>query len=119
MCNTKPFWAKKNEEKWLQLKFNIDFLKNTKIKYGELHCEYCGKKDLVIYDWCEKINHYDVATVDHFYPKSKYREYKRDEKNFIVSCYSCNSQKEDKIWPKEAIKFPLNEEKLNNLIEVK
>lgn len=69
MCSEKPFWAKKNEGRWSQLKFNIDFLKKTKLEHGELHCEYCGKRDLVIYDWCEKTNNNDVATVDHFYPK--------------------------------------------------
>ena len=30
MCKERPFWAKKNEEKWSQLKFNIDFLKKIK-----------------------------------------------------------------------------------------
>jgi 5-methylcytosine-specific restriction endonuclease McrA len=117
MCNKEPFWAKKNEERWLQLKFNIDFLKKTKLEYGQLHCEYCGKTDLIIYDWCEKLNINDVATVDHFYPKSKYNDLKMDENNFIISCYSCNSQKKDKIWPKESVKYPLNVDKINNLID--
>lgn len=118
MCSKEPFWAKKNLERWLQLKFNIEFLKKTKLEHGELHCEYCGKKDLVIYEWCEKTNNDNVATVDHFYPKSKYEDLKMNEDNFVVSCYSCNSQKEDKIWPKENIKYPFKKDKIINLISV-
>ena len=74
MCKKEPFWAKKNTEKWEQLKFNISFLKKINKKEGSLHCEYCGKEDLKVYDWCEKVKLSDVATVDHFYPKSKYKE---------------------------------------------
>lgn len=116
MCKNEPFWARKNKDRWLQLKFNIDFLRKTKLKYGVLHCEYCGKKDLIVYDWCEKTNTSDVATVDHFYPKSKYSDLKMEENNFVISCHDCNSEKKDKLWPKEKIKYPLNEEKLNNLV---
>jgi 5-methylcytosine-specific restriction endonuclease McrA len=116
MCKNEPFWAKKNEDRWLQLKFNIDFLKKAKLKYGELHCEYCGKKDLIVYDWCQKTNTNDVATVDHFYPKSKYDDLKMEENNFIISCHSCNNEKKDKLWPKDKIKFPLTEEKLEKLV---
>ena len=43
MCKKEPFWAKKNTEKWEQLKFNISFLKKINKKEGSLHCEYCGK----------------------------------------------------------------------------
>jgi 5-methylcytosine-specific restriction endonuclease McrA len=118
MCRKKPFWAKKNEDRWLQLKFNIEFLRKTELEYSKLHCEYCGKQNLVVYDWCEKISNDDVATVDHFYPKSRYNELKMDENNFVISCYSCNSEKKDRVWPKESIKFPLGEEKLKNLIDI-
>jgi 5-methylcytosine-specific restriction endonuclease McrA len=118
MCK-KPFWAKKNTDKWLQLEFNIEFLKKTKLKHGGLHCEYCGKENLIVYEWCEKINHENVATVDHFYPKSKFEDLKMDENNFVVSCYNCNSKKRDMILSVDEIKFPLNEEKLNNLNYIK
>mgnify|MGYP003675195810 CR=1 FL=1 len=77
MCKERPFWAKKNEEKWLQLEFNINFLKQTKKEFKNLHCEYCGKKNLKVYGWCEKVDTKDVATVDHFYPKSKYDNLKK------------------------------------------
>ena len=116
MCKERPFWAKKNEEKWSQLKFNIDFLKKINKKNGELHCEYCGKKDLKVYDWCKKTNLEDVATVDHFYPKSKFEYLKKEEKNFVISCYECNNKKRDKLWEIEKIKYPLNN---NKIIELK
>lgn len=116
MCEKKPLWAKNNEEKWLQLKFNIDFLKKIKKENGELHCEYCGKENLKIYEWCEKLKTENVATVDHFYPKSKFNDLKRDEKNFVVSCYGCNSNKKDSIWSINEIKYPINK---NKLVELK
>ena len=116
MCKKEPFWAKNNKEKWDQLKFNINFLKKVNKKKSRLHCEYCGKENLRIYDWCEKAKTKDVATVDHFYPKSKYKGLKQNEKNFIISCYKCNNKKRDTLWEIEKIKFPLNN---NKIIELK
>ena len=110
-----PFWAKKNIDKWLQLKFNIKFLKKVKKKNKTLHCEYCGKENLKIYEWCEKANLKDVATVDHFYPKSKYEHLKQVENNFIISCYKCNNKKKDKLWETEEIKYPINNIKIKKL----
>jgi 5-methylcytosine-specific restriction endonuclease McrA len=111
-----PFWAKKNIDKWSQLKFNINFLKKIDKKNKGLHCEYCGKKNLRVYDWCEKTNLDNVATVDHFYPKSKFEYLKKEEKNFVISCYECNNKKRDKLWEIEKIKYPLNN---NKIIELK
>jgi 5-methylcytosine-specific restriction endonuclease McrA len=115
MCKKEPFWAKKNGERWSQLQFNLKFLREQKLKYGDIHCEYCGKKDLIIYDWCENTNLIDVATVDHFYPKSKYDSLKQEEKNFVIACYSCNSNKKDDMWDFMEIKYPLNNEKIEEL----
>jgi 5-methylcytosine-specific restriction endonuclease McrA len=115
MCDKEPFWAKRDKEKWLQLQFNLNFLKEQKIKHGEIHCEYCGKKNLKIYDWCEHLNSEDVATVDHFYPKSKYGELRKNEKNFVISCYNCNNKKSDNLWDIKEIKFPINKEKIEEL----
>ena len=81
-CVGEPFWAKKKRIRWDQLKFNLSFLKETLSSNGELHCEYCGKQSLVIYDLCEKVDLSNVATVDHFYPKSKYQSLKKDKDNF-------------------------------------
>tara|TARA_R110000822_G_scaffold28023_2_gene83220 strand:+ start:1549 stop:1908 length:360 start_codon:yes stop_codon:yes gene_type:complete len=114
-CKKEPFWAKKNIEKWGQLKFNIDFLKKMKKENTTLHCEYCGKKDLKVYDWCQKVNIKNVATVDHFYPKSKYGYLKQVEGNFIISCYKCNNKKDDKLWEIEKIKHPMNDVKIKKL----
>ena len=49
-CGGEPFWARRKVEQWEQLKFNLSFLKETLKENGELHCEYCGKKDLIIYE---------------------------------------------------------------------
>jgi 5-methylcytosine-specific restriction endonuclease McrA len=118
MCKKEPFWAKKDVEKWSQLQFNLKYLRKQKIEHGDIHCEYCGKENLKIYDWCERVNHNDVATVDHFYPKSKYEDLKKDEKNFIIACYSCNSKKKDNLWETNKIKFPLEENKIKQLQKI-
>ena len=118
MCKKEPFWAKKNEEKWSQLKFNINYLKKKVLEHEKLHCEYCGKKDLKVYDWCEVVNLDDVATVDHFYPKSKFDDLKKEEKNFVIACYSCNNKKRDNLWETNEIKFPLEENKINQLQKI-
>ncbi len=47
-----------------------------------------------------------MATADHFYPVSKYPNLKKNPRNLLVSCYSCNNQKKDKIWDKSKIKYP-------------
>lgn len=115
MSEKEPFWAKKDKEKWSQLQFNLNFLKEQKLEHGEIHCEYCGKKSLVIYDWFETLDVNKVATVDHFYPKSKYEDLKKDKRNFIISCYSCNNKKKDDIWDFNEIKFPLSDDKITEL----
>lgn len=117
-CVGEPFWAKKGVERWEQLKFNLKFLRKTQAENGELHCEYCGKENLVIYDWCERPKFRDVATVDHFYPKSKYQDLKQEEKNLVVSCYSCNNKKKDMLWEIEKIKHPLNDDKIKKLKDI-
>jgi len=100
----KPWWAKKNEEKWQQLLFNYNLLKEIEKNKGELQCEYCGEKNLKIYRWDEKVKD-DVATIDHFLPKSQYPELSKDPKNLLVACHSCNNKKGDTIVEKTEIKF--------------
>jgi 5-methylcytosine-specific restriction endonuclease McrA len=100
----KPWWAKKDEKKWEQLVFNYEFLKEVEEEKGSLHCEYCGKRPLRVYRWDEKIGK-DVATADHFLPKSQYPELAKDKTNLVVSCSSCNSNKGDKIIKETEIKF--------------
>lgn len=118
MCEKEPNWAKKDVDKWEQLIFNFNFLKKQNALYGDLHCEYCGKKNLKIYEWCEKVDLTNVATVDHFYPKSKYDNLKMDVNNFIISCYKCNNNKKDEIWDVNKIKYPINETKISYLKDI-
>ena len=40
---------KDKKSKFKQMLFNTKFLQNMLEKYGELHCEYCGKPDLILY----------------------------------------------------------------------
>lgn len=93
----KPWWAKKNEEKWEQLVFNYNLLKKIEKEKGNLQCEYCGLNNLKIYRWDEKVNNEDVATVDHFLPKSQYPELSKVRTNLLVACHSCNNKKGDNI----------------------
>lgn len=116
--NMKPSWAYGKEERWNQLEFNKNFLRKVENECGTLFCEYCGKGDLVIYEWWEKSNHTIMATVDHFYPVSKFNKLKQNEKNFIVSCVVCNTKKKDDIWDVESIKHPRNNEIISTLIKI-
>ena len=106
----------KKSEKVLLLINNLRFLKSELKRKGELSCEYCGKKDLKIYDikssditpeslidpnvFINKgFNPKDGATCDHKIPKSKGGD-KFDFSNLAVSCYSCNRRKGNMPWEK-------------------
>lgn len=91
-----------------QMLFNTKFLQDMVVKYGELHCEYCGKKDLILYHWkYDKIkNHHDMATVDHFLPRAVYPELAKEYDNLKVCCHKCNQKKKDDIWDKSTLNFP-------------
>jgi hypothetical protein len=94
--------------KFRQLAFNTEFLEKMQRKHGELHCEYCGKPHLKIYHWTEKQGK-DVATADHFLPKSEYPDLAFKESNLKVACKKCNEKKGKKTVPPEALKFPYPE----------
>jgi 5-methylcytosine-specific restriction endonuclease McrA len=115
MCKKEPFWSKNSKDRWEQLIFNTEFLKNTLSEFSKLNCEYCGKENLKIYEWCHKSNVSDMATADHFYPKSKYEELKQNEKNLIVCCHDCNNKKKDDIWSLSEIKHPLKKSKISEI----
>ena len=106
----------KKSENIILLLNNLRFLKSELKRKGELSCEYCGKKDLKIYDITSsdirpeslsdpniiinmKFNQKDGATCDHKIPKSKGGD-KFDFSNLAVSCYSCNRRKGDMSWEK-------------------
>lgn len=118
MCSQNPNWAKYNKDRWSQLKFNTEFLKKMESECGGLHCEYCGKSDLKVYEWCHKSVTSDMATADHFYPKSKYDSIKQDERNMIVSCHDCNNKKRDDLWLVEEIKYPLKKTKYEEISQL-
>ena len=98
----------KKASKFKQMLFNTKFLQFMIKEYGELHCEYCGKKDLVLYHWkYDKVkNNDDMATVDHFLPRATYPELAKDYDNLKVCCHKCNQEKKDDIWDKSTLKFP-------------
>jgi len=73
-----------------QRKFNARFLRNELVIQGELHCCFCGKKDLKIE--YEK-QHEFTASADHFFPKSEGGA-AFDEDNLVVSCIKCNHKKQ-------------------------
>ena len=106
-----PKWAttKKGKTVYDQMVFNTKWLESILAKYGELHCEYCGKANLVIYPWYKIPNVEILATTDHFYPQKTHPHLAKDIKNFIVSCHRCNTNKKAKAINKSAIKFPYPE----------
>ena len=100
-------WMDAYAEKWTVLKFNTAFLKAMKTLHGELHCEFCGKKHLIIYAWNDaKKNINLMATTDHFIPKSLDRgRLTYDISNLLVACNKCNNQKKSAIWDRSRIRF--------------
>lgn len=106
-------------KKFKQITFNTEFLYGILNEYNELHCEYCGKPDLIIYDWFERNKIKDqMATADHFFPKSLDRALLAMEiKNLVVCCFNCNNKKADKIWKTDTLRFPYPEtiNKINEL----
>lgn len=98
-------WVLSNPDKFARMKFNEALLDEILLQEGELHCEYCGRKDLVICHWPSKI-HDNCATVDHFIPVVHDAQLSFEKNNLFVACLECNNKKGEKIWPKERIKFP-------------
>lgn len=101
---------------WLEsVEFNEAYLAEVLAQYGELHCEYCGKTGLRIYTWkLQAGNKKDMATVDHFFPKSKYPNLIFEKNNFLVACSKCNSKKGDEMCDVSMIKHPYNKEHWGN-----
>jgi len=109
----KPRWAYygNNSIRWDRVVLHYNFLENVKKEHSTLWCEYCGKDKLVLYRWDEKHDKNNMATVDHFLPKSKYPLLANDENNFIVACSMCNEGKKDDVWAEDTIKYPRKDTK--------
>lgn len=99
--------------KFEQLLFNTYFLRKMKSLHKELHCVYCGKKNLRIYHWNEYAGQReDMATADHFVPKSLAPNvFAMDEDNLRVACNKCNNKKANYYWDE---KFPYPKLDKNN-----
>ena len=91
-----------------QLLFNTYFLRRMKSIHKDLHCVYCGKKNLRIYHWNEYAGERNnMATADHFIPKSlNPKVFSMDEGNLRVACSKCNTKKGSYYWDE---KFPYPE----------
>ena len=113
--NMDDCWTKKPNgtftAQFEQMTYNTNWLKYMNKKYGELHCEYCGKT-LQIFEWHEKPNLDILATTDHFFPKVKFPQFQKEYGNFVVSCHYHNTQKRANIINKYKIKFPYPEERI-------
>jgi 5-methylcytosine-specific restriction endonuclease McrA len=91
----------KKDDRWTSLEnqavFNMNFLKKMRDKYEKLHCVYCNKQDLRIYEFHEKFNSKDGATTDHILPVADYPHLAKEQSNCTVSCSSCNRKKDRKL----------------------
>ena len=94
-----------DDKQWIQMEFNAKFLEKKLAKYGELHCEYCGKPNLIIYGYSDTRPRINQATADHFIPRSVNKSLALSEDNLIVACTKCNGEKGNKLWPVNAIRF--------------
>lgn len=91
-------WADRKPESYKQMVFNYEWLQEMKEKYLELHCEYCGQKDLQIFHWKEKPIRLIMATTDHYLSKKGYPNLAKEKTNFRVACDNCNRKKDINIW---------------------
>ena len=89
---------KSKSERFKQMFFNIRFLKKMRRKYKKLHCVYCGKQGLIVYEFSKTPNKSNMATADHFIPKSLAPHLARDASNLRVCCNPCNSKKGSDLW---------------------
>ena len=92
-----------------QMMFNTAWLEYMLEKYGELHCEYCGKPHLKINPWWLRPDLEVLATTDHFHPQKTHPHLCKETKNFVVACHRCNNNKKAKHFDKSSIKYPYPE----------
>jgi len=103
-------------EKWRRVNYNEQFSIFMFNSFKELHCEYCGKENLIIIKWYEKQNTNIMCTVDHFLPKKDYPELTEDPTNLYISCHKCNNNKAKKIVDESTLKFKYDDNIRKNFI---
>lgn len=105
-----------NMEWQIRLFYHFNFLiKTLNNSNGNLICVYCGKQHLKIQAVGTTIPQEQMATVDHFNPKSKGGAH-FDEDNMVVACFKCNNKKKDKIVSVDTLKY-LDEERKQKFIQ--
>lgn len=86
----------KNKPKWVKwLKIRKKWLNEQAESCGgreNLTCAICGKTGLHV----STPHRNKLATIDHFFPVSKYPELWSLPENFQVACYKCNQKKSNK-----------------------
>ena len=101
----KPSVLQKNDEKWLnkllnaqtkeerkraENKYRHPEIKETLVKMFNGKCAYCESK----------ITHIDYGHIEHYRPKSKFREFTSEWANLLLACGVCNGAKY------KGVKFP-------------
>lgn len=86
-----------------RVQFSRRFLERELFIHGSLLCVYCGKDNLVIEYEGGTVAKKQLATVDHFNPVS--RGGTNNRKNLKVSCSICNTNKGDRIYSSDKLKY--------------
>lgn len=97
------FFEKKYPNKYAKMIFNYNFLLKMKKLYNTLHCVYCNRFVKIYQFSFRRSRKGDVATADHFLPKSLHPDLEFQESNLRVCCTRCNSRKGQELWEE---KFP-------------
>lgn len=92
-----------------QALFNMAYLKEMEKVYGTLHCAYCGKQDLRVFEFSERKQRSIMATVDHILPRAKHPELAFTKSNLTVACDKCNTSKGENY---SQIKFPYDDTRI-------
>jgi len=81
-------------KKWLKNKKRL--LRMLLVYNDTLHCEYCGRENLVAGKADGKNTRCDILTLDHYIPVSNGGSM-YNEKNLIVCCNKCNQKLSDQL----------------------
>ena len=107
----KPHWK-------ILLSAQSEFMRKTHKHNPNLVCVYCGKENLK-----RQGKKNELATVDHFFPKSLDGVDPINQNNFVVACSKCNGEKSNLIYSLDSLKYITHyknhEQIIKNLIEIK